>query len=62
MRRNNNKPENRSGERQHQLREYWTTHEKCVTMYDSVYAAMVDAKVATPLDELEYYFINRVVS
>ena len=51
MRRNNNKLENRRGERQHQLRKYWTTHENFVTMYDCVYSAMVDAKVATPLDE-----------
>ena len=28
-------------------------------MYDRVYAAMADAKVAAPMDELEYYFINR---
>ena len=48
---NNNKPENRRGERKHQLRKYWRTHEKSVTMYDRVYAVMVDAKVATPLDE-----------
>ena len=27
-------------------------------MYDRVYAAMLDAKVSTPLDESEYYFIN----
>ena len=34
------------------------THENFGTMYDRVYTAMVDAKVATPLDELKYYFIN----
>ena len=28
-------------------------------MYDRVYAAMVDPKVAIPLDESEYYFMNR---
>ena len=49
MKRNNNKLENRRGERQHQLIKYWTTHENFVTMYDRVYATMVDAKVATPL-------------
>ena len=58
MRKNKNKIENRIGERQHQLRKYWTTHENFVTMYDRVYASMVDTKVATPLDESEYYFIN----
>ena len=35
------------------------THENFVTMYDRVYSVMVDAKVATPLDESEYYFITR---
>ena len=59
MRINNNKPEIRRDERQHQLRKYWTTHEKFATMYDCVYAAMVDEKVSTPLDESDYYFINR---
>ena len=34
------------------------THENFVTMYDRLYAEMVDAKVATPLDEPEFYFIN----
>ena len=53
-----NKLENRRGERQHLLRKYWTTHESFFTMYDRVYDATVDAKVATPLDESEYYFIN----
>ena len=53
-RRKNNKLENIRGERQHQLRKDWTTHETFVTMYYRVYAAMVDAKVATPLDESEY--------
>ena len=62
MRRNNNNLENRRGERQHQLRKYWTTHENFVTMYDRVYATMVDEKVATPLDESDYYFINRAGS
>ena len=61
MRIKNNKLENIRGERQHQLRKYWTTHENFVTMYDRVYAAMVDAKVATPTKKLKYYFINRVV-
>ena len=28
-------------------------------MYDRVYAVMVDAKVATPMDESDYSFINR---
>ena len=28
-------------------------------MYDSLYAAMLYAKVATPLDKSEYYFISR---
>ena len=41
MRRNNNKLENRRGERKNQLGKYWTTHEKFVTMYDRVYAAML---------------------
>ena len=31
-------------------------------MYDRLYAAMVDAKVATPLDKSEYYRINRTGS
>ena len=53
MRRNNNKLENRRGERQNLIRKYWTTHENSITMYDRVYAAMVDAKVATPLEESE---------
>ena len=51
MRRNNNKLENRRAERQRQLRKYWMTHENFVTMYDRVYVAMVDEKVATPLDK-----------
>ena len=59
MRRNKNKIENRRGEEKHQLRKYWMTHENFVTMYDRVYAALVYAKVATHLDESEYYFINR---
>ena len=49
MRNNNNNLENRRGKRQHQLIKYWKTHENFVTMYDRVYAAMVGAKVATPL-------------
>ena len=49
MRRNNNKIENRRGEIQHQLIKYWTTHENFVPMYERVYAAMVDAKVANPM-------------
>ena len=53
MRRNNNKLENRRGERQHQIRKYWTTHEKIATMYDHVYTAMVDSKVASHMDESE---------
>ena len=53
MRRKKHKVENRRGERQHQLRKYWTTHENFVTVYDHVYAALVDAKVATPLDKSE---------
>ena len=28
-------------------------------MYDCVYAAMADEKLATPLEKSEYYFINR---
>ena len=60
--RRNNKIENRRGERQIQIRKYWTTHENSITMYDRVYAAMADAKVATPLGESEYYFINRAGS
>ena len=54
MIRNNNKLENRRGERKHQLRKYWTTRENVVTMYDRVCAEMADAKVANPLDEPEY--------
>ena len=27
-------------------------------MYDRLYAAMVDTKLATPLEKPEYYFIN----
>ena len=38
------------------------THEKIVSVYDRVYSVMVDAKVATPLDESEYYFITRARS
>ena len=53
MRRNNNKLENRRGERQHQLIKYGMTHENFVTMYDCVYATMVDAEVAAPLEESE---------
>ena len=53
MRRNKYQLENTRGERQHHLRKYWTTHEHFVTMYDRVYAAIVDAKIATPLDESE---------
>ena len=53
IRRNNNNTENRRGERKHQLRKDWTTHDIFVTMYERVYAAMVDAKVSTPLDESE---------
>ena len=33
-------------------------HEKFVIVYDCVYAAVVYSKVATPLDESYYYFIN----
>ena len=51
MKRVKNKIENRRGERQYQLRKYCTTHENFFTMYDFVYASMVDAKVSTPLDE-----------
>ena len=51
MRRNNKKLENRRGERQHKLRKYWTAHENFLAVYDRVYAAMVDAKLATPMDE-----------
>ena len=43
--------ESRRGERQNKLRKYWTTHENFITIYDCVYAAMVDAKVAIPLGE-----------
>ena len=50
MKRNKDQLENRRGDRQHQLRKYWMTHEKIITMYDRLYAAIVDAKVATPLD------------
>ena len=59
MRRNKDQLENRRVQKQHQLIKYWTTHENFVTMYDRVYPAMVDAKVATPMDESDYYFINR---
>ena len=38
------------------------THENFITMYDRVYAAMVDANIATPLDESEYHLINRAGS
>ena len=58
MRRNNNRLENRRGERQHKLRKYSTTNENFVTMYDRVYDAMVDAKVDKPREESSYYFIN----
>ena len=54
MRRNKNKIESIRDERQNQLRKYWTTHENYVTMYDHVYASMMDAKVATPLEKPEY--------
>ena len=53
------KIKNSRGERQHQLRKDWMTHEKFVTMYDRVYAAMVDAKIANPMEKPDYYFINR---
>ena len=62
MRREKNKIENRRGDRQNQPRKYWTTHENIVTMYHHVYAAIVDANLATPMDESEYYFINRAGS
>ena len=39
-----------------------TTHENFITMYDRVYAAMVDAKVATPLNKSEYQLFNRAAS
>ena len=45
--------ESRRGERQHKLRKYWTKHEKIVTMYDHVNTTIVDAKLATHLDESE---------
>ena len=51
MTRNKDQLESRRGEIQHKLRKYWTTHENFVTRYDSVYAAMVDEKVVTPLEE-----------
>ena len=51
MIRNKDQLENRRGERQHQLIKYWTAYENFVTMYDHVYAAMLDAKVAAPLDK-----------
>ena len=50
-RRNQNKIENRRGERQHKPRKDRTTDEKFFTMYDCVYAAMVDEKVDTPMDK-----------
>ena len=59
MIRNNNNLENITGERQHQLRKYCMTHENFVTMCDRVYAAMMDTKVATPMEKTEYYFIIR---
>ena len=31
-------------------------------MYDHVYDAIVNEKVATPLDESDYYFVNRAGS
>ena len=54
MRRNKYQLEKKIGEKQHQLRKDWTTHENFITMYDRVYAAIVDAKLATPLDKSEY--------
>ena len=54
MRRNKYQSENRRGERQHQLRKYWTTHKNFFAMYDRVYAEMVDSKVSTPLNKSEY--------
>ena len=50
MKRGKNKIENRRGERQYQLRKYWTTNKNFVTMYDHVYAEMLDAKLATLLE------------
>ena len=50
MRIKKDKLESRIVERQHKLRKYWTKHENFVTMHDHVYAEMVDARVATPLD------------
>ena len=51
MGRNKNQSQNRRDERQYQLIKDWTTHENFVTMYDRVYDAMVDARVATPLEK-----------
>ena len=62
IRRNKNKLENRRGERQHELRKYWTTHQNFDTMYGHLYVAMVDAKVATPMYKYECYFMNRARS
>ena len=53
--------ENRRGERQHKLRKDWTTHVNFVTMYNPVYVAMLDSKVAISLDKSDYYFINIAV-
>ena len=49
--RNKDQLESRRGEIKHKLRKDWTTHENFFTMYDRIYAAMVDAKVATPLEK-----------
>ena len=51
MGRKQNMIENRRGERQHKPKNDWMTHEKFFTMYDCVYAAMVDEKVDTPMDK-----------
>ena len=50
MTRNKDHLESRRDERKQKLRKDWTTHENFITMYDRVYVAMVDAKVATPLE------------
>ena len=51
MKRNKDQLENRRDERKHQLIKYGKTHENFITMYDYVYDSIVDAKLATPLDE-----------
>ena len=54
MRRRKYQLESQRSKRKHKLIEYWKTPKNFIYMYDRVYAAMVDAKVATLMDESYY--------